>query len=152
MIGIYHDSFIDYLKQYISNVKVTSKNIIIPCLWCEQNQTKKHYHLYISLEAPIFHCFHNDCLKSGTISKLFEKLSGNDNSEKFFDKEKIKQIKKIDVKIINNDKNVIMPDLKEDLFKLKSKFEKIKIIKRLYQINRYLYKTSPKYFKMERYR
>jgi hypothetical protein len=125
MIGIYHDSFIDFLKQYVSSVKVTSKNIIIPCLWCEQNQTKKHYHLYISLEAPIFHCFHNECLKSGRISRLFEKLSGNDNSEKFFDKEKIKQTQKVDVKLINNnDKNIILPDLKEDSFKLKSLYLK----------------------------
>lgn len=127
MIGIYQDSFINYLEEYLNvKPKITSKNIIIPCLWCEKDEKKKHYHLYISLEIPIFHCFHNDCKKSGTIKKLFEKMSGVDTSEKYIDKEKVKQNQKTDIKISIPEKKekLIIPDLKEDFFKLKSLYLK----------------------------
>lgn len=124
MIGIYEDSFINYLKEYLGDrVKPTSKNLIVPCPWCEYNEkNKKHYHLYISLEAPIFHCFHADCQKSGTLAKLFNKLSGNDTSEKYIDKEKVKQIQKADIKlnIPIKREDLIIPSLKEDYFKAKS--------------------------------
>ena len=43
MIGIFQDSFLDYLKQYVSYVKVTSKNIVIPCLWCGEYQKKQKH-------------------------------------------------------------------------------------------------------------
>jgi len=127
MIGIYQDSFLKYLEEYSGvKPKVTSKNLICKCPWCENNENKKHYHLYISLEIPIFHCFHSDCHKSGNLSKLFDKLSGIDTSEKYIDKEKIKQIQKHDVKlsIPVERKKLIIPELKEDLFKLKTLYLK----------------------------
>jgi len=128
MIGIYHDSFLNYLKQYTSNIKITSKNIIIPCFFCGEhnNRNKKHYHLYISLDAPIFHCFHSSCNTNGTISKLMDKISGVDTSDRYIDKEKIKQIQKHDVKLSPPTKKqpLILPDLKEDFFKLKTLYLK----------------------------
>jgi len=128
MIGIYQDSFIDYLKSYLGEkVKSSGKNIIAPCPFCgEHKQNKKHYHLFISKQAPCFHCFHNDCLTSGSIKKLCEKLEGNDTSEKYIDKEKIKEIQKHDVKISVpvKQKKLIIPDLREDYFKVKSLYLK----------------------------
>jgi hypothetical protein len=127
MIGIYQDNFIQYLKDHLGEpVRSTSKNIICRCPYCEYQQTKKHYHLYISLEAPIFHCFHNDCQKAGTISKLCNKLEGRDISEQFIDKEKIKEIQKNDIKISvpKIKKTIITPELDTDLFKEKSLYLK----------------------------
>jgi len=58
MIGVYKEEFVEFLKKNIGDIKQTTKNIIMPCPWCEFNKNKDHYHLYISLELPIFHCFH----------------------------------------------------------------------------------------------
>ena len=128
MIGIYQDTFVNYLKEFLGDtIKVTGKNIICPCPFCGENkEKKKHYHLYISLEIPIFHCFHSDCHKSGSLSKLFNKLSGIDSSEKYIDKDKIKEIQKHDVKLSTpiERKKLIIPELKEDLFKLKTLYLK----------------------------
>ena len=129
MIGIYQDSFIDYLKSYLGdNVKISGKNIISPCPFHNEHleQNKKHYHLFISRELPAFHCFHSDCNKSGSIRKLCEKLEGKDSSEKYIDKEKIKETQKHDIKlsIPAEKKKVTLPDLREDYFKLKSLYTK----------------------------
>ncbi len=127
MIGIYQDNFIQYLKDFTGvDPKVKSKNIVIPCPWCEYKQNKKHYHLFISTEAPMFHCFHSDCNVSGSIKKLFQKLEGNDKSDIFIDKEKIKEIKKTDVKISlpKEKKKLYVPTLEEDQFKLKTLYLK----------------------------
>lgn len=94
MIGIYQDSFIDYLEDKLGNVKTSAKNIILPCPWCEYQQTKNHYHMYISLEIPIFHCFHAGCEQSGTLRKFLKRLSGHDISEKFVDKKQFDEIQK----------------------------------------------------------
>lgn len=92
MIGIYQDSFIPYLEKKLGDhIKTTSKNIIIPCPWCEYNQDKDHYHMYISLDIPIFHCFHANCEKSGTLGKLIKTLEGHDISDKFIDKTKLQE-------------------------------------------------------------
>lgn len=128
MIGIYNDSFINYLKQYLGeSIKITSKNLICACPFCgEHTQVKSHYHLYISIEAPIFHCFNASCEASGSISKLCKKLEGKDVSEKYIDKEKIKELQKNNIKlsIPKEKKKLIIPELKEDLYKLKSLFLK----------------------------
>ncbi len=104
MIGIYQDSFLDYLKDNLGDqIKVTPKNIICQCPWCEYGKEKKHYHLWISLEAPIFHCFHVDCdVKSGVINKLVKKISGTDNSDKYVDRKKIKELTRKRIKFKRN--------------------------------------------------
>ena len=126
MIGIYQDNIIDYFKTFSPSVKVSSKNIVIACPWCEYNQQKKHYHLHISTEAPIFHCFEGGCNKSGRISKLFKKLEGRDLSEKFIDQDKVKENKTNDIKlsIPTERKKIILPDLNEESFKLKTLYLK----------------------------
>lgn len=127
MVGIYEDVFIDYLKENLGEpVKVTAKNIVCRCCWCEMNTEKKHYHLWISLDAPIFHCFYAGCEQSGTISKLVKHISGVDSSDNFVSKEKIKE--NIN-KRISFDKNVdifdvTLPDLKEHLFSHKVRYLK----------------------------
>ena len=128
MIGIYQDSFIEYLKSYLGDhVKTSGKNIIAPCPFCgEHKQQKKHYHLNIPKNIPCFHCFHVDCNKSGTIKTLCEKLEGADSSEKFIDKDKIKEIQKSDIKISipKEKKKLFLPEINEDAYKLKTLYLK----------------------------
>lgn len=94
MIGIYQDEFLEYLKDNLGErIKITYKNIITPCPWCEYGQDKDHYHMYISLEAPIFHCFHAGCEKGGTLRKLLMRIEGSDVSDDFIDKEKLNEYK-----------------------------------------------------------
>jgi hypothetical protein len=126
MIGIYQDNIIDYFKEFSPSVKVTSKNLILACPWCEYNLKKPHYHLYISLEAPIFHCFEGACNQSGMISKLFKKLNGKDSSDNYIDKEKIKESVSKDIKLSTpvERKKLFLPDLKMDSFKLKTLYLK----------------------------
>lgn len=125
MIGIYQDSIIEYFKQFSPNVKITSKNLIMTCPYCG-SPNESHGHLYISIEAPIYHCFHGDCNKSGTLSKLFKKFEGKDSSDKFIDKEKVKELISKDIKlsIPVDRKKLFLPDLKTDSFKLKSLYLK----------------------------
>jgi len=95
MVGIYNDSFIDYLREKLGvEPKITSKNIIVPCCWCEYKKDKDHYHLYIGLDIPIFHCFHAGCNQSGVISKLLKRLEGHDISNIFIDKDILQQASK----------------------------------------------------------
>ena len=129
MIGIYQDSFIDFLKEYLGEpIKQTSKNLIVRCPWCEMNSNNKHhFHMYISLDSPIFHCFFSECHKTGLISKLVKKIKGTDTSKDFIDETKIKEIlsNRIEVsteKIETRDFNI--PSLDEDKFKLKSLYMK----------------------------
>lgn len=126
MIGIYQDNFKDYLEKYLGKKpKISSKNIIIPCPWCEYLKDKDHYHLYISLESPIFHCFHAGCEQKGIISKLLKKIEGRDSSDKFIDKEKVKEFQiKESTFTKSKSKKIIIPELKEDNFKLKSLYLK----------------------------
>jgi hypothetical protein len=121
MIGIYQDSFVDYLKNKLgaSNIKTSSKNIIAPCPWCEYNEDKKHYHLYISLDAPIFHCFHASCEKSGNIKKLLRFMEGHDISDKFVDKEALNEASKKQHVFKDNEvvqKRIILPPLNKNQF------------------------------------
>lgn len=127
MIGIYHDNFVDYLKSHLGDhVRITNKNIIVPCPWCEYGQKKNHYHLYISLFSPIFHCFHASCERGGFIKKLLMKLEGHDVSEDFFDKDKIKEYQQ--KQIFEEHKTIEtryqLPPLKKESFKLKELYVK----------------------------
>jgi hypothetical protein len=100
MVGIYNDSFIQYLKDNLGDpIKITGKNIIIRCPWCELNKQKDHYHLYISTEAPIFRCWHAGCTQSGFITKLTKAIDGKDKADLFVDKDKIKENTKRKVKL-----------------------------------------------------
>lgn len=126
MIGIYQDKFINYLKNSLNNhVKITSKNIITECPWCEYGKDKNHYHLYISLEAPIFHCFHATCEKGGSLRKLIKKIEGKDISNDFIDQEKLSEItNKREIFIEDKRKKIIFPNLKESSFLNKSLYLK----------------------------
>jgi len=95
LIGIYQDEFIEYLKRKLGDhIKTSSKNIICPCPWCEYGEDKNHYHMYISIEIPIFHCFHANCEQSGSLKKFLKKLEGHDISDEFVDKNKLVEISK----------------------------------------------------------
>ena len=128
MIGIYQDSFIDYLERKLGvSMKVTSKNIICPCPWCEYKQDKDHYHMYISIEVPIFHCFHAGCEKSGTLRKFLSRLEGHDISDAFVDKTKLQESTKQreifrDVEAIQQ--RIDLPPLQPKRFMLKEMYIK----------------------------
>ena len=126
MIGIYQDSFIDYLKDKLGdNVRRTIKNIIIPCPWCEFNEDKDHYHLYIANDAPMFHCFHASCEISGNLRKLLKKLEGHDISDKFVDKESFSKIQKKRVFVKDEElRQVVTPKLKPSMFPYKDMYVK----------------------------
>ena len=128
MIGIYQDSFVDYIKRKVGdNIKITSKNIICPCPWCEYQKEKEHYHMYISIETPIFHCFKANCEKSGTLKKLLSYLEGHDISDKFIDKQTLSDIgskRKILSDINSNTKIIHTPTLNPQQFMLKEMYMK----------------------------
>ena len=119
MVGIYQDSFIQYLKDNLGEAKVTSNNIITKCPWCELNKKdKNHYHLYISLEAPIFRCWHADCNQKGILSKLTKALDGKDRIDEYVDKEKIKASKnKIKIESYKfEEQKIFIPELNVSQF------------------------------------
>ena len=123
MIGIYQDDFIDYLKDNLGvEPRTTIKNIIIPCPWCEYGQEKDHYHLYIGLDAPIFHCFHGGCEIGGVLSKLMKKIAGHDVSDVFIDKDKVKEYEKLKNVFVDKDeslKGIKLPPVKPEMFPAK---------------------------------
>lgn len=123
MIGIYQDSFIDYLKTYCGDnkVKVTSKNITIPCPYCEYGKDKDHYHLNIAIDAPIFHCFHATCEKGGNLRTLLKKIEGTDISDRFVDKNEFKKIaqREIFVDREKTKKKLFLPEIDKDKFPYK---------------------------------
>jgi len=92
MIGIYQDSFIDYLKDRLGvHPKITAKNIITRCPYCEHGRDRDHYHLYIGLDIPIFNCFGAGCNTHGFIAKFISKIEGHDISDQFIDKKSLQQ-------------------------------------------------------------
>lgn len=126
MIGIYQDEFVDYLKANLGYVKITSKNIVVPCPWCEYKKEKDHYHLHIGLDVPIFHCFHGLCEVGGILKKLLRKIEGHDISDQFIDKDAIKNLKR---KKILTDKevnkfDVKLPEINSKTFPLKDLYLK----------------------------
>jgi hypothetical protein len=128
MIGIYQDEFIDYLKNKLGDhIKITSKNIICPCPFCEFGQDKSHYHLYIGIDIPIFHCFHAGCEKSGSLKKFLSKLEGHDISDTFIDKEKLAEATKqrkifTDQEVTQN--RIMFPQINSSKFMLKDMYIK----------------------------
>jgi len=119
MIGIYQDNFVDFLKKNLGDCKTTQKNIITVCPWCEYGKKKDHYHLHISLDLPIFHCFHGSCEQKGTIGKLISKIQGNDISDIFVDKNKLKESNKKREIFVNKEiisKDIIIPPLNREKF------------------------------------
>lgn len=125
MVGIYDDKFIDYLKRNLGDVKITTKNIVVPCIHCEFPKKKEHYHLHIGLTEPIYHCFHGSCEKSGTIKKLLKAIHGYDISDRFVDKKHFetltqKKLEKVD-KIYES---FYLPHLQPDRFPLKTMYMK----------------------------
>ena len=123
MIGIYQDNFIDYLKDnFGDHIKTTNKNIIIPCPWCEYGHEKEHYHLYIGLDAPIFHCFHGGCETGGTLSKLMRKVAGHDVSDAFIDKDKVKEYEKLKNVFVEKDeklRGIKLPPVNPEMYPAK---------------------------------
>lgn len=127
MIGIYQDSFKDYLEENLgAPVRITAKNIVGRCPFCaDRHVGKDHKHLYISLEAPIFNCFQAGCPAKGTISKLIKKLHGSDVTNRFVDKELIKEIsKKNSIFKPDTVRQIKLPPLNTNLFQHKKLYIK----------------------------
>jgi len=121
MVGIYYDEFVKYLKRNLGDVQITTKNIVVPCIYCEFPKKKDHYHLHIGLDEPIFHCFHGGCEKSGTIKKLLHAIHGYDISDRFVDKKHFEELKQRKIeKIEKIYKSFILPPLDENRFPLKA--------------------------------
>jgi len=120
LIGIYQDNFIDYLRDNLGvEPKITNKNIITMCPFCEYDQEKDHYHLYIGLDAPIFHCFHGGCEISGLLSKFMRKVAGHDVSDSFIDKDKVKEYEKLKNVFVEKDeklKGIKVPPIKPAMY------------------------------------
>jgi len=116
LIGIYQDSFKQYLEDNLGEFKLSVRNIITKCPWCEFGQEKDHYHLYISLEAPIFHCFHAGCEKGGKLNKFLSKIAGHDVSDAFIDKEKVAEYKSKKVFEQKTGTQVILPKIRRGGF------------------------------------
>jgi len=123
VIGIYEDSFIDFLKEYLGDIKITRKNIICRCPYCEMDSSKKHFHLYVSLESPIFHCFKSECNQKGNIDRLIHKLSGK-NIDNFFDK----SLKRVKSTIATEDKCIIIPNIEPNTFVSKIEYLKKRLM------------------------
>jgi len=119
MDSIYQNKFEEYLESRLGFVKTTSKNFITVCPWCEFGQKKDHYHLYISTEAPIFHCFHAGCEEKGTLKKLLRKIEGHDISDKFVDQQKIKSFKIKKIETLKKESRIVVPELNANIFKEK---------------------------------
>jgi len=135
MIGIYSDDFINYLENRMGErPKITSKNIITKCPWCEYGKTKDHYHLYIGIDIPIFHCFGPGCEKSGFLGKLITKIEGHDITENFVDKKELDKKRKQFVAKPENIKELKIPEInlgefsdKESYIKSRLKFADVPI-------------------------
>ena len=120
---IYKDDFKTFLEQNLDPVKERPKNFICRCPFCEMNAKKKHYHLWISKTAPIFHCF--SCEVGGGLYKLLQKVAGTDVSEKYVDKELVKKVSKDQIQRVEEPKKRLqLPELDEVTFHLKSLFMK----------------------------
>ncbi len=128
MIGIYSDSLLELLKQTVGDpIKVTNKQIICRCPWCEYGTEKDHYHLWISLEAPVFNCFHcpDENPSKGIVSKLITKLYGSDISDKYVDRQKIKDFvhTKVELgKTVNKKIQLSFPPLNESKYSHKATY------------------------------
>ena len=122
---IYNDGFLEYLEVNLGGpVKTNPKNIICNCPWCDVGVVTSKPHLWISKEAPMFHCFRGSCQQSGSVKKLLKAIEGHDrSSKKFVNVEKIKQLAKTKIVFTKNafqPKKIIVPELREEQFPLKA--------------------------------
>jgi hypothetical protein len=118
MLGIYNDEFEKLIKDTLGVFKPTINNIITRCPWCELKEDKDHYHLYISLNLPIFHCFRARCPKaSGTITQLIRKLTNIDDPDIFINKKELEK-KKLDLAKpeVIKEKQFLLPKINIDSF------------------------------------
>ena len=123
MIGIYEDSFGDYIKEHLGDYKITANNIVCKCPFCEYDKKDDgHNHLYISLDKPIFNCFKAECPgRSGTINKFIKQLTGTQLRNTFIDSgelAKLQNYKKLNCKSsdIKLNKKFILPSINIDEF------------------------------------
>jgi hypothetical protein len=75
--------------------------------------------MYISLEVPIFHCFHASCEKSGTLRVFLKRLEGHDISETFVDKRQFEEMAKKKDIFVDKEKNklnILVPPLNKERF------------------------------------
>jgi len=110
MIGIYQDSFGDFIEEHLGDYKITPTNIICKCPWCDYH--KKHSsknHLYIALDKPIFNCFRAGCGESGSIRKFIKHISGTYIRDKYIDDDEMKKL--------HHNKKINFKDSKIDLYK-----------------------------------
>jgi len=122
MIGVYKDEFLDYLEDRLGQYpKVTAKNIIVPCPWCEHGRDKDHYHLYIGLDLPIFNCFGPGCNAHGYLAKLIRKIEGHDITDNFVDKELLDKAARSRKEFRSDEKirNLIIPEININSFPYK---------------------------------
>ena len=118
MIGIYNDSFKDFLEDNLGEpVKVTNKNIVCQCPWCDYEKVTSKDHMWISTEIPIFHCFRASCESSGRIGKLIAKIHGADISSKFVDESRIKKTS-VEKSLFkpHKIKDIKLPEIRTDIF------------------------------------
>lgn len=116
---IYNQSFLDYIKENLGNVKYVTNNIVAPCPWCDVGRNRTKNHLYISTEAPIFNCFRAGCNSKGTVQKLIKKVEGRDISDNFINKEKLDELKKnkvIESKTSRGIRKYILPEIRKGQF------------------------------------
>jgi len=123
---IYTEEFIKLLEENLGEVKNAREELITRCPFCKDS---KHLHLYISTEAPVFHCFHAGCHEKGIVTRLIKELNGSsDISIYFIDgdinfKDKINLSKSIKHSVlIDEEKKYIIPDIRYSTSKLKNKY------------------------------
>jgi hypothetical protein len=83
--------------------------------------------MYISIDTPIFHCFHANCEKSGILGKLIKVLEGHDISDKFVDRNILKESlkrKEIFVDQEIKQKSILFPEINPSKFMLKDMYIK----------------------------
>lgn len=117
---IYDESFKDILEIHLSPLIEKDKNFICRCPWCELNEEKTHYHLYISKEIPAFNCFH--CSKHGHISILLKAINIRQDIDNLIVKSNISSNKKNLESIAY--KEFILPEIEEFNFPDKIKYIK----------------------------
>ena len=93
MIGIYEDSFGEFIEEHLGDYKVTSTNIVCKCPWCDYHKkNSSRDHLYIALDKPIFNCFRAGCGKSGTVKGFIKQISGTYIRDKYIDEDMMKKL------------------------------------------------------------
>jgi len=122
--GIFNKSFITFIENNLGkNILFKTKNIICPCPWCEFGLKRDHYHCYISLESPLFHCFYAGCEKGGHISKFIKKIDSRKKEEEFIDNYNNRRIFSVDDKK-DNKKEFLLPEIDTSKFIAKQQFLK----------------------------